>query len=239
MTYVISDIHGRADRFHNILKKINFTESDKLYVLGDVIDRNPDGIELLQEIMTTENMLMILGNHEYMMLNVVQTVAEEIGQTWMEDLGLWYLNGGEVTYQAFQTLSEGKKEEIIHFLNTLPLNLEITVDGKDYLLIHGSPESTFDPEKSEFSDLTMYAVWNRFDPFVENSFEGKTVICGHTPTVYFTYQTPMEVFQHGNTICMDCGCAFPNGRLACLCLETGNILYSEDLQSAEERMEAY
>ena len=30
-----------------------------------------------------------------------------------------------------------------------------------------------------------------------------------------------------NVVCLDCGCAFPDGRLACLCLETGTILYSD------------
>ena len=30
-----------------------------------------------------------------------------------------------------------------------------------------------------------------------------------------------------SVVCMDCGCAFPAGRLACLCLETGEIIYSE------------
>lgn len=39
-----------------------------LYVLGDVIDRFPDGIEILQELMAMPNVKMLLGNHEYMML---------------------------------------------------------------------------------------------------------------------------------------------------------------------------
>lgn len=228
MTYIISDIHGRADRFHNILEQIQFSKSDTLYVLGDVIDRNLDGIAILQEIMITENILMILGNHEYMMLNVVRLPAKKMDQIWLEDLGLWYLNGGEVTYLTFQKLSEDEQKKIIDYLDDLPLNREIRVEGKDYLLIHGSPVSTFEEEYSDFSNVTMHAVWNRFDPFEKNAFAGKTVICGHTPTVYFTHRTPMEVFQNDNTICMDCGCAFPDGRLGCLCLETGKIIYSVD-----------
>lgn len=66
-TYVISDIHGDYDRFMQILRVINFTEIDLLYVLGDVIDRGKKGIEILEYIMAHQNIRMIKGNHEYMM----------------------------------------------------------------------------------------------------------------------------------------------------------------------------
>ena len=72
MIYVLADIHGRADRFHEVLDSIGFSEDDTLYILGDVIDRNPDGIEILEEIISSKNMEMLLGNHEYMMLNAIE-----------------------------------------------------------------------------------------------------------------------------------------------------------------------
>ena len=37
--YVMSDIHGEADRFHAMLEKIEFSADDTLYILGDLIDR--------------------------------------------------------------------------------------------------------------------------------------------------------------------------------------------------------
>ena len=45
MVYVLSDIHGQKRRFESIMKQINLQPEDTLYVLGDVIDRNPDGIK--------------------------------------------------------------------------------------------------------------------------------------------------------------------------------------------------
>ena len=51
MIYVMSDIHGNKRRFESILEQISLREEDTLYILGDVIDRHPDGIELLQRIM--------------------------------------------------------------------------------------------------------------------------------------------------------------------------------------------
>ena len=228
MTYIIADIHGRADRFHSILKQIHFSEEDTLYILGDVIDRNPDGIQILLEIMDAANMPMLLGNHEYMMLNVVDAPVGYPEEYWAAELENWYYNGGEITLQAFLKQPEQSRKRIIDYLENLPLNREISINGRDYLLVHGSPEATFEPGISEYPDVTMYAVWNRLDPFAENDFADKTILCGHTPTIFFRDSLPMEILINGNVICMDCGCAFPDGRLGCLCLETEEIFYSED-----------
>ena len=51
MIYVMSDIHGQKRRFDSVMKKIKLQPDDTLYILGDVIDRNPDGIKILRQIM--------------------------------------------------------------------------------------------------------------------------------------------------------------------------------------------
>lgn len=65
----MSDIHGEYDRYMAMLDLIQFSEQDTLYILGDVIDRKPGGIEILQDIMRRPNVHMIIGNHEQMMLD--------------------------------------------------------------------------------------------------------------------------------------------------------------------------
>ena len=55
MTYILSDIHGNWKAFDSILKQINLRLDDDLYILGDVIDRYPHGIALLQWIMAMPN----------------------------------------------------------------------------------------------------------------------------------------------------------------------------------------
>ena len=78
MNYVISDIHGHYDKYLQMLKKINFQEEDNLYVLGDVLDRGPDGIKILQDMMMRLNVIPILGNHEYMALMVLERLCVEV-----------------------------------------------------------------------------------------------------------------------------------------------------------------
>ena len=68
MIYVMSDIHGRIDLFNQMLDKINLQKGDKLYILGDCIDRG-GGLEVLLKIMELhKNGLcdFLWGNHEYM-----------------------------------------------------------------------------------------------------------------------------------------------------------------------------
>lgn len=207
---------------------IRFSDGDQVYILGDVIDRNPDGIAVLREIMSAGNMHMLLGNHEYMMINAVEN-PDAVINPWFTNLDLWYLNGGAVTETAFNALDPDKQKEIIHYIKNLPLNIEVVCNGRAYLLVHGSPESMF-REGYSYADKTEYAVWNRFDPRTDRFDPNKTLICGHTPTIHFSPKVPMEIFRSHNALFLDCGCAYPageGGRLACLCLETQDVFYSD------------
>lgn len=65
----MSDIHGDKKRFESVLSQIKLKSADRLYILGDVIDRFPDGIELIQRIRKMKNARLLLDNHEYMMLD--------------------------------------------------------------------------------------------------------------------------------------------------------------------------
>ena len=55
MIYVMSDIHGNAIRFNSIMTQIDLQPEDTLYILGDVIDRYPDGIRILRLLMSMPN----------------------------------------------------------------------------------------------------------------------------------------------------------------------------------------
>lgn len=55
MIYVISDVHGCFEEFKELLKVINFSDSDELYILGDMIDRGEEPIKLVQYLMLYPN----------------------------------------------------------------------------------------------------------------------------------------------------------------------------------------
>ena len=224
MIYVMSDIHGREDRFNAILAQIHLKKTDHLYILGDVIDRNPDGIRLLRRIARSKNMSMLLGNHEYMMLDALDHPDDQ-------DKGyLWrWVNGGDETWDKWKYCSKAFQKEMLDYLRSLPINIEVSCGGKDWLLVHGGPEEKMRKKYGNESEtLIRYkSVWHRISLFEEMP-EGKTVVFGHTPTMRYQQKEPMEVFYGDNIIGIDCGCAYVNGRLACMRLDDGAVYYSEE-----------
>ena len=64
MTYVMSDIHGCYEKYRSMLETIEFAGDDTLYVLGDVLDRGPDGFKILLDMAARPNVIGLLGNHE-------------------------------------------------------------------------------------------------------------------------------------------------------------------------------
>ena len=54
-----------------MLEEIHLTDNDTLYVIGDVIDRAPGGVDVLEDIMARKNVVMLMGNHEQMCLDTL------------------------------------------------------------------------------------------------------------------------------------------------------------------------
>ena len=60
-TYVISDIHGCYEEYMDLLEKINFSGQDELYVLGDSMDRGPEPIRVIRDLMGRPNVFISLA----------------------------------------------------------------------------------------------------------------------------------------------------------------------------------
>lgn len=216
MVYVISDIHGRKDRFDDIMEQIALTEQDTLYVLGDVIDRNPDGITLLRYIMQQPNVKMLLGNHEYMMLNALGS---------QEHIRVWYRNGGDITHKLWKKQRLSARESILQYLYALPLTVELNVDGKRYRLVHGYSPDENTLASTDLQALTHDIVWKRVQS-TDQGPQDRTVIFGHTPTFYYQDCKPIQIWYGRHLIGIDCGAAYAQGRLACLRLDDLKEFYS-------------
>lgn len=232
MIYVLSDIHGNERRFHSILKQINLQHDDTLYVLGDVIDRHPAGIRILRKIMAMPNAKMLLGNHEYMMLRALGHPYDGYADDGRA-LSHWYRNGGKVTHDHYKRIRKELRTEIIHYLKSLPLNIDIDVNGISYKLVHGAPIEGY-TVLSHYDSPEQFAVWKRLgqDDIPSKDY---TLVFGHTPTEHYQNCFPMEPWYGTNCIGIDCGGGYPEvgaytcpGRLACLRLDDGFVFYSDE-----------
>ena len=116
-TYAVSDLHGQYNIFSKLLEKVHFSNEDQLYMLGDAIDRGPDGIRILQHVMNAPNMHFLLGNHEFMMLNGVALDGSATANYSMlpgRDADLWLSrNGGNRTYYKYKLLDREERVRIL------------------------------------------------------------------------------------------------------------------------------
>ena len=224
--YVMSDIHGEAARFHAMLEKLQFSREDTLYILGDVIDRGPDGIRLLGEIMEMPNAVMLLGNHEYMMLQYMSPSATE------KDIRRWNRNGNAPTLAAYLRLDDHQQQKLLCFLKTLPTHLEVDVKGRKFYLVHGFPGGNVHDE-----------VWGRPALETPNPIPDCCLLVGHTPVLELmgdedgqirlekTLEAKGEhlrVLHAPGFIDIDCCCGYdiPGKALACIRLEDMAEIYA-------------
>lgn len=234
MTYVMSDIHGNAVRFNDVMAQVDLQPEDTLYILGDAIDRYPDGIKIIRWAMKQQNVHMLLGNHEYMMLRAlyypIDVGDEHCREEWIREdrLNLWYNNGGDITHDYLKHIRKDIRKEVFEYLAALPLNIKVEVNGQKFLLIHGGVEDNFERYSWKYDNKTQFAVWSR-NSHHEIIPDDTVLIFGHTPTNHYQRGKPLRVWECGNYFGIDCGAGYGSeGRLCCLRLEDLKEFYSKE-----------
>ena len=235
MRYIISDIHGCYDEYIELLKKINLKDSDELYILGDVVDRGPSPIKVLQDMMMRVNVFPIIGNHDFIALIMLRKlnvkITEDNAESYLTDEDLkdymqWLKEGGKTTVEEFLKLDEDEKEDIIEYLEEFSAYHEINVNGKRYVLVHAALNNF--EEGKELDEYTLQDIlFSRMD-YSKRYFadENTYVITGHTPTTLIREDKEYLVYEENGHIAIDCGCVF-GGKLAAYCLDTGEVYYVE------------
>ncbi len=145
--YAISDLHGHYSTYLKLLEKIQFSDKDYMYVVGDVIDRGRYGIKIIQDIMKRKNVELILGNHELMMIDAIQYMKDNKldGKNFTQEMGeaftpvdLWFhpANGGRTTYNAYSKLDEKEQKKIFEFLKARRLIKRVQMGDITYHISH-------------------------------------------------------------------------------------------------------
>lgn len=191
MIYVTVDLHGfPLEGLKTLLEKAGFTAQDELYVLGDVIDRGPEGITLLRWMMCQPNVELILGNHEEMMLEsaflleeITQRSLDALTPETLDALANWLANGGAPTISALRALPAEDRAYIFDYLRDAPLFEIVSAGDRHFLLTH-SGLGGFSSEK-EIDDYGRdELLWNR-PRLTDRYYENVTTVFGHTPTVNY------------------------------------------------------
>lgn len=220
--YVCSDIHGLYDLYEAMLAAIGLTDTDHLYILGDMVDRGPDGIRILQDVATRPNVTCLIGNHEHMMWNYLNRKTIFEGGIWLHPG-----NGGRETLSRFKNLSPEDKAHVKKFISELYLQVEIEVEGTTFLLSHSSFLADRGTVRwcdcsvsgQDVSDVVWNSPWREFeyaDPEYYRA-DGRYHVIGHVPVLRFDdrdwpqkVSPKMPQFYHDpkhRIVNIDLGCA--------------------------------
>ena len=230
-TYVMSDIHGNYEDYKSLLEKVGFSDGDVLYVLGDVIDRGRRSIKILQDMMLRPNVIPLIGNHEYMGLQCLQFLMQDITEDSIASIneetvrGLleWQNVGGQATMDEFHKLNREEKQDIVDYLEEFSLYEEVTVGGKQYVLVHAGL-CNFSVDRP-MEDYQLYELLFKAPEYFRVYYPDKYLVTGHLPTCAISEnERPYFIFKGNNHIAIDCGSGC-GGQLGLLCLDTGEEFY--------------
>lgn len=63
-TFVIGDIHGCFTELQELLDKAGIADDDRVIALGDIVDRGPDSVQVLDFFCNNPTRFSLMGNHE-------------------------------------------------------------------------------------------------------------------------------------------------------------------------------
>ena len=93
--FVAGDIHGESATLERLLDQVDFRPgTDRLFALGDLVDRGPDSLAAIEWLESKRITLSIRGNHEQMLLERIEA-RQENPQAYGLTMHPWFLDGVE------------------------------------------------------------------------------------------------------------------------------------------------
>ena len=227
--FAVPDIHGRLDRFIALMdvlvKSANFDiTKDRLIFLGDYVDRGPDSrgvLNLLQQYQK-DGAIVILGNHEDMLINMVKTKQ-------LDAMQLCVMNGGDQTLQSYWgsfTFPKGwdgimswctEPDLVAHvdWLETLPLYHE----ENGFFFSHAPIPHYFNHYTLALTDkkTLIWSYMHRGETeaqFAKHLEGGLVGVCGHIHALRQGITEP-RLYPHYLYLDSGCGCADYGPLVAC------------------------
>ena len=234
-TYVVGDLHGCMDAFLKMLEQIHFSGDDRLYTVGDVVDRGPKILHLLHWLEDCpENVFPIRGNHDEefcVYVELMRTIDERHGLRTDPDshdacVTLYqaakYALGMRAAYfDLYGTIGTLLRTTAIRFSDLMlwasmfrkyPLTREVRVNGRRCVIVHGGYREDLPPESEEARNFYLYA---REEAWTSGGLRHGMIVGGHTPTISQGFAwTGGKVARHYDKqkdcvfYDVDCGCVF-------------------------------
>jgi serine/threonine protein phosphatase 1 len=232
-SYIIPDIHGCLITLRKLIEDvIGVGKDDKLYFLGDYIDRGPYSAQLVDYLLDLMNkgynLNCLRGNHEQMLLDAFSN---------MSNFNIWMYNTGNVTIKSYKDLlgysflfPVDLPINHFHFYSGLSHYIEI---GSRYILVHAGFNFRSEKPMQDYEAM----LWSRSYNIPKDFLPGKIIIHGHTPKPINTIKAIIND-PESHIIPLDAGCVFGEiseglGYLVALELEKNKLFSVKKLENSE------
>lgn len=159
---VFSDIHGNMQALEAVYTDIQKENCDKIFCLGDLAMAGPEpdkAIEFIKKLHDEGKLELIQGNTDEMIANFA-----EFGNSVKSKFPIL----GNALENDVKIITEDHKK----FLNNLPKQKELSVEGVKVLLVHGSPRRN---DENISPDLPI----DQIEEMLEGT-DADLIFCGHT-----------------------------------------------------------
>lgn len=225
MDYCISDIHGYYGTFCRLMDKIKFGGGDRLFVLGDFIDKGPESVRLAKLLFSLRNVICIAGNHEYDFLKYYRSLmmdTEDYGRV-LEQLRGYFPDGELLDWETVDAIDFlpffAETENFIGVHAGIPVRNGVLVPMQEV-----TPEQLVYDRRFKDADVLPQGE--------------KCVLFGHTPVRYLTGRDEILLYPRAGApqgsgaigdyckIHLDTG-VYLGGTLGCIAVDACRCFYVE------------
>ncbi|NJK34579.1 MAG: serine/threonine protein phosphatase [Oscillatoriales cyanobacterium SM2_2_1] len=220
--FAIGDVHGHYDALMQLVRLMGLRSGDRLFFLGDLIDRGPQSAAVVDWVMRHGHHCL-RGNHEEMCL--LAHVRRAASSAWHS----WLVNGGTTTLESYGL--DGVSTSHLTWLQQLPLYLDLG----DVFLVHAGVH----PDLELQDQTAAHFCWIReeFHASDRPFFDSKIIITGHTVTFAFPHVHPGQIAVGTGWIGIETGAYHPrSGWLTALNLDSALVYQVNALTGIERKL---
>lgn len=226
--YACSDLHDQYSLWMQIQEYCK--PDDKIYFLGDAIDRGCDYLQTMFSLLKDERVIYIKGNHEQLMETAIK---EGIMDNYITNNSLtWIHNGGYYSLEGLHKMSTEKFNFLYKRLQQLPY--KTVYKNKNGINIHLSHAGE---TLGRILSNEQY-IWDRShikDDLDVIKYQNDIVVHGHTPvqclcdysnniSENYSYNPEIVKYADQHKIDIDLG-SFSSNKVALLDLDTLEPIY--------------
>lgn len=192
-TIVISDIHANLKAFKKLLNKVKFTEQDVLILLGDIVEKGEQSLDILRYVMQlskNHTVYTVCGNCDAIALEILRedknkellgyilTRKHTLVGEMCREAGIAISR--ELNMLAAKEILRERYHDEIEYIQNMPHVLKVN----DYVFAHAAM-------RSEHLEEMKPSQVMRADAFMNQGYHfDKYHVVGHWPTVLYSKEIP-------------------------------------------------